>query len=213
MKRSYENRGENSPVFFDAFELAALDYYYRAACGSLAFLCIFQIFEMLRKIRRLLVFMRLLLTVLMLFYMPLIVGVAFATLAYLLFGNNNYNFSNLVSSYLMINQYFVRPRAIYNSLVVDNPIIGPCFVFLLGMCINFFILNFFIVFLNEAYSSLKNKIRVHAYKILEKTKLEYVYEFLGIKSTIRWDVDKTEIDREKDIDRDYMADVKRFSVD
>ncbi|GFO32542.1 receptor for egg jelly 4 [Plakobranchus ocellatus] len=218
MRRSYESRGQNSPEFFDSFELAALDYVYRIAGGFLAFLCIFQIFEMLklasllRKIRRLLVFMRLLISVFMLFYMPLIVGVAFAILAFIMFGTASETFSDLLTSYLTINQYFVKPRAIYKTLLENSPFFGPWFVFILGLCINFFILNFFIVFLNEAYSFVMNKIRSQAYKVLEKTRLEYVYEFLGIQSTIKWDIDLTTLAQERELDRDFMADVKRFAA-
>ncbi|GFN82983.1 hypothetical protein PoB_000948900 [Plakobranchus ocellatus] len=212
MKFSYQSRGEISPEFFDSFELAALDYVRRVAGGFLAFICIFQIFEMLRKIRRLLVFMRLLISVFMLFYMPLIAGTAFAIMALILFGPTSENFSQFVTSYLTINQYFVKPRAIYHVLLENNPFFGPWFVFLLGLCINFFILNFFIAFLNEAYSLVKNKIRLQAYKVREKTRLEYVYEFLGIQSTIKWDIDNTALARDRELDRDFMADVKRFAV-
>ncbi|GFN89504.1 polycystic kidney disease and receptor for egg jelly-related protein [Plakobranchus ocellatus] len=213
MKRSYESRGQNSPEFFDSFELAALDYVYRIAGGFLAFLCIFQIFEMLKKIRRLLVFMRLLVSVFMLFCMPLIAGVAFAILALILFGHISENFSQFVTSCLTISQYFVKPRAIYHTLLENNPLIGPWFVFILGLCINFFILSLFIAFLNEAYSFVKNQIRLQSYKVRAKTKLEYVYEFLGIQSTIKWDIDKTTLAQERELDRDFMADVKRFAVD
>ncbi|GFO06833.1 polycystin-2 [Plakobranchus ocellatus] len=104
--------------------------------------------------------MRLLISVFMLFYMPLIVVMAFASLALILFGKTSETFSHLLTSYLTINQYFVKPRAIYNTLQESSPFIGPWFVFLLGLCINFFMLNFFIVFLNEAYSFVMNKVAV-----------------------------------------------------
>ncbi|GFO12911.1 hypothetical protein PoB_003941600, partial [Plakobranchus ocellatus] len=55
-------------------------------------------------------------------------------------------------------------------------------------------------------------IRLQTYKVLEKTRLEYVYEFLGIQSTIKWDIDKTVLARDRELDRDFMADVKRFAA-
>ena len=47
----------------------------------------------------------------------------------------------------------------------------------------------------------------------EKTRLEYVYEFLGIQSTITWDIEDDIITRDKAKDRDFMADIKRLRVD
>ena len=110
------------------------------------------------KIRRLLVFIRLLYSTVTLFYMPLMTGMAFAFLASLLFCRTNENFRSFGLTYLMINQYFIKPRAIYVSLTENHPYLGPYFVFFLGFCINFFMVNFFIVFINEAYSSIQNQV-------------------------------------------------------
>ncbi|KAK3735764.1 hypothetical protein RRG08_036812 [Elysia crispata] len=211
LKYSYLLR--DTTAFVDFFEMAMMDYLYTVAGGFLAFVCISQIFVMLSKIRRLLVFIRLLYSAVTLFYMPLIVGMGFAFLSNNLFGKTNENFSSFAVSYLMINQYFIKPRAIYESLTEAHPYIGPYFVFFLGFCINLFMLNFFIAFLNEAYSSIQNQVRIESYKVREKTKLEYVYEFLGIQSTITWDIEDDIITRDKAKDRDFMADIKRLRVD
>ncbi|RUS78425.1 hypothetical protein EGW08_013799 [Elysia chlorotica] len=198
--------------FVDFFEMAVVDYLYTIAGGFLAFVCIFQIFVMLSKIKRLLVFIRLLISAVTLFYMPLIVGLAFAFLSYILFGKTTEEFSSFGISYLMVTQYFIKPIAIYERLVEAHPYVGPSFVFLLGFCINFFMVNFFIVFLNEAYSSIQNQVRIESYKVKDKTRLEYVYEFLGIQSTITWDVDEGMLNRDKAIDRDFLSDIKRLKA-
>ncbi|RUS87583.1 hypothetical protein EGW08_004628 [Elysia chlorotica] len=163
--------------------MAVLDYSYKAVGGFLAFMCFFQLLEMLRKIRRVLIFTQMLGSAVTLFYMPLMTGVAFSSTAFLLFGSTINNFSSIVISYLVVNQYFIKPQALFHSLTESHPYIGPWFVFCLGFCINFFIVNFFIVFLNEAYSSIINKIRLLTYKKRQKSKLEYVYEFLGFQTT------------------------------
>ncbi|RUS71614.1 hypothetical protein EGW08_020625 [Elysia chlorotica] len=172
------------PFFVDFFELAILDQIYRTTGGFLAFTCIFQMFTMLSKIKRLLVFIQLLRTTFTLFFMPLLTGMAFAFLATMLFGSTTENFSTFSISYLMVNQYFIKPRAIYHSLTSMYPYLGPVFVFLLGFTINFFMVNFFIAFLNEAYSRILAQFRFLKYKRREKTRLEYVYEFLGMESRV-----------------------------
>ncbi|KAK3793062.1 hypothetical protein RRG08_016570 [Elysia crispata] len=171
------------PPFLDFIEMAALDYCYKAAGGFLAFTCIFQMFDMLSAIRRLVIFIQLLKTTITLFFMPLVTGFAYAILAYLMFGKTIETFSNLKFCYLMVNQYFIKPQAIYHSLTESHPYLGPMFVFILGICVNFFVLNFFIAFLNEAYITIIKRISILKYKEREKTKWEYVYEFLGIEST------------------------------
>lgn len=210
LEDSYRFREKNK--FVDFFEMAMLDYVYAITGGFLAFVCIFQIFVMLSKIRRLLVFLRLLISCVTLFYMPLATATAFAFLSHMLFGKTNENFSSLPISYLMINQYFIKPRAIYEALTDNHPYIGPFFYFLLGFCINFFMVNFFIVFLNEAYSSIQNQVRIESYKVREKTRLEYVYEFLGISSTITWDIADDEMLKERARDRDYLKDIKSLKA-
>lgn len=196
--------------YLDFHEMAVLDYQFSVVGGVLGFICIFDVFLKLSKIRRLLIFIKLLKSVLVLFWMPLLVGTAFACLAQLLFSKTHPNFVYFGTGFLTITQYFVKPRPIYASLTVVHPYAAPCFYFVLGVCINFFMLNFFIVFLNEAYSAILNKVRLSTYKLKEKTKLEYVYEFLGIKSTITWDEEGDLLRQERDIDRDFLKDVKRL---
>ncbi|GFO05631.1 polycystin-2 [Plakobranchus ocellatus] len=213
LRYAYVSRETTGRVeFVNFFEVAVLDYMYTIFGGFLAFLCIFQIFYMLSKIRRLLVFIRLLVQTVTLFYMPLVIGLAFASLSFLLFGSTTPSFANLSDSYLVINQYFIKPQAIYYALTDSHPYIGPWFVFCLGFCINFFMVNFFIVFLNEAYSSILNQIRIDTYKVREKTKLEYVYEFLGIQSTIVFDIEEDLILKDKEKDRDFLKDIKRLQA-
>ena len=48
VKYSYLLREKNLIEFIDFFEMAVMDYVYTIAGGFLAFVCIFQIFVMLR---------------------------------------------------------------------------------------------------------------------------------------------------------------------
>ncbi|KAK3735042.1 hypothetical protein RRG08_001832 [Elysia crispata] len=148
-----------------------------------------------------------------LFYMPMLAGLAFTFLSNILFSSTNENFSGFWLSYLMVNQYFIKPRAIYRELTDNHPFIGPLFYFLMGMMISLFFLNFFIAFLNEAYSSIHNQVRIESYKIREKTKMEYVYEFLGIESKITYDPQDDLRRKEREMDKDFMVELKRLKCD
>ncbi|GFR62131.1 polycystin-2 [Elysia marginata] len=206
----YGYLSRKEPAFVDFFQTANLDLVCKSAGGFLIFTCIFQIFDMLSKIRRLLIFIRLLKSALYLFLMPLVTGLAFAFLANMLFGKTIENFSNLSISFLVINQYFIKPQAIYETLTAVHPYLGPYYVFALGFTINFFVVTFFISFLNEAYSSIINQIRIQKYKTQEKTKLEYVYEFLGIQSTINWDREEELKFLERDNEKDLIKNIKQL---
>lgn len=179
LKDSYVLREKSGYV--DFLTVAVMDYMYTMVGGLLAMICLFQIFSMLSKIRRLAIFNRLVLEAVKLFYIPLLGGAAFGVLAFLLFSATNENFSNIETSYLMVNQYLIKPHAIYKDLTNNNPYIGPVFVFVLGVNINLFLLNVFVAFINEAYSSVRNHLRIERYKVRDKTKMEYVKEFLGIR--------------------------------
>ncbi|GFO32525.1 hypothetical protein PoB_005903000 [Plakobranchus ocellatus] len=196
--------------YFDFTEMAAMDELFKIGCGFLAFTCIFQILVMLSKIRRLLVFIRLLQMALYLFFMPLVTGMGFTFLAFLWFGSGNDFFSNFRTSYLNVNQYFIKPRAIYHVLNDNNPYLGPTFLGLLGFVVCFFVVNFFIVFLNEAYTFILLQIRIENYKVREKTKLEIIYEFLGIQTITVWDDEEDLLYQEKAEERKFIVDIKKL---
>ncbi|RUS70872.1 hypothetical protein EGW08_021366 [Elysia chlorotica] len=196
--------------FVDFLEMAILDYVYTNVGGILAFFCFFEILNMLSKIRRLVVFMRLVINAVRLFYMPLMSGIAFTFLSTMLFGSTNENFSAFGISYLMVNQYFIKPRAIYRQLTDNHPYVGPVFYFLMGMMISLFLLNFFVAFINEAYSSIHNKVRVASYKIRDKTKMEYVYEFLGMESRKMSDIEDDKQQQERQLEISYMTELKQL---
>ncbi|GFR59007.1 polycystic kidney disease 2 [Elysia marginata] len=208
LKEAYQLREESEAIDFLA--VAVMDYIYTVAGGVLAFLCIFQILNMLSKIRRLVIFMRLVFEAVKLFSMPVVGGMAFTFLSRIIFGSTNRFFADYGSSYLMINQYFVKPRAIYHDLQDNHPYLGPLFVFTLGVNINIFLLNFFIAILNEAYSSIKNQVRIESYKIRDKTTMEYVYEFLGIKNKIIFDVTDDMLLVEREREKDLVAEIKHL---
>ncbi|RUS75766.1 hypothetical protein EGW08_016471, partial [Elysia chlorotica] len=155
LKYSYLIRG--SYEFVDFFGMALFDYWFFATGGILAFLCIFQMLYMLSKIRRLTIFMSLTIKTVKLFYMPLLVGVAFTFLSSILFGSTTGQFSSFGLSYLMVNQYYVKPINIYADLTANHPYTGPWFYFVMGMTISIFMFNMFIAFLNEAYSAIQNQ--------------------------------------------------------
>ena len=129
-------------------------------------ICFFHPFLFPSAIRRLVIFIQLLKTTITLFFMPLVTGFAYAILAYLMFGKTIETFSNLKFCYLMVNQYFIKPQAIYHSLTESHPYLGPMFVFILGICVNFFVLNFFIAFLNEAYITIIKRVKKLTAKLL-----------------------------------------------
>ncbi|KAK3735770.1 hypothetical protein RRG08_036818 [Elysia crispata] len=210
IKYSYLSRGRHG--FIDFFEMAVMDYVFTVTAGFLVFLCIFQLFHMLSKIRRLVVFMRLVLMAVKLFYMPVLSGMAFTFLSNILFCSTNENFSGFGLSYLMVNQYFIKPRAIYRELTANHPYVGPLFYFMMGMMISLFLFNIFLAFLNEAYSSIHNQVSLERYKVREKSRLEYVYDFLGIKTRTKRDEhdDLQLVDREND--RNLLSFVKRLQA-
>ena len=48
------------------------------------------------------------------------------------------------------------------------------------------------------------------YKVREKTKLEIVYEFLGISSTNSWDSEEDTIMKNRKIEKGFLVDIKRL---
>ncbi|KAK3785267.1 hypothetical protein RRG08_036803 [Elysia crispata] len=101
--------------------------------------------------------MRMVLMAVKLFYMPVLSGMAFTFLSNILFCSTNENFSGFGLSYLMVNQYFIKPRAIYRELTANHPYVGPLFYFMMGMMISLFLFDVFLAFLNETYSSIHNQ--------------------------------------------------------
>ena len=56
------------------------------------------------------------------------------------------------------------------------------------------------------------QVRIESYKVREKTRLEYVYEFLGIESTITWDVQDDLVLQDREKDKDFLVDIKRLKA-
>ncbi|GFO32515.1 hypothetical protein PoB_005902000 [Plakobranchus ocellatus] len=198
-------RDDTFIVFTD---LGVFDRVVKAACGILMFTCIFQLLYMLSKIRRLLVFIRLLGSAMYLFFMPLIWGISFTLLSYIWFGPTNENFATLKTSYLMVNQYFVKPRPMYDTLNENTPIQGKIFVYAIGFLATFFVTKFFIAILNEAYTIIKKQIRFSYYKVRQQSKFEYLCEFLGLQSTAVWDSEEDRMLLENANDRAFIAHIK-----
>ena len=109
-------------------------------------------------IGRVRVFIRMAKTTVSLFYFLLIAGTMFTLSSTNLFGSTSRDFSTLKLSYLTVNQYFIRPPAIYSRVSLNHPYLGPVFVFLLGFTVIFFVITFFIAFLSDSYSEIQNQV-------------------------------------------------------
>ncbi|RUS87708.1 hypothetical protein EGW08_004549 [Elysia chlorotica] len=142
--------------------------------------------------------------------MPMATGCAFSMLALSLFGPTIENFYTIKASYLMVNQYFIKPQKIYDNLSDSHPYLGPGFVFFLGLTVNLFVLNFFIAFLNEAYLAIITRIKILNYNKREKTKLEYAYEFLGITDTMNQDNEEENKFRDYAEQREFIEAMRRI---
>ncbi|RUS91405.1 hypothetical protein EGW08_000835 [Elysia chlorotica] len=207
MRNAYVNRGRSG--FIDFSQVAILDEMFYIFNGVLTCVCVCQIFDMLRLIRRVRSFIRMVLSTIGLFYFPVMMGVSFAMLSTLLFGNTSMDFSTLKKSYLTANQYLIKPPVIYYRLHQNHPYLGPYYVLFLGFINMFIVVNFFIVFLSEAYTTIKKQMRMDMYKFRDKTKLEYLFEFLGIQLYRDTEEDRRLMQITAD-DRSLFAFIKRL---
>ncbi|KAK3748110.1 hypothetical protein RRG08_040591 [Elysia crispata] len=205
---SYADRDHSQ--FVDFSEVAMLDHIFIVTGGALTCVCVFQIFDMLRMIRRIRSFIKMVLSTMSVFYYPVMMGGGFALLSTLLFGNTSTDFSTLTHSYLTVNQYLIKPPAIYHRLTDNHSYLGPAFVVVLGFSTIFIIVNFFIVFLNEAYSTIKKQMRLDLYKIQDKTKMEYLYDFLGIQINKASEEEDKRLMQITAVDRSLLAFIKRL---
>ncbi|RUS80458.1 hypothetical protein EGW08_011774 [Elysia chlorotica] len=199
--------------YIDFSTMACYDYTFNVSGGVLGCLCIVDIFRMLSKIRRLLTFLRLLRSASIRLGLPVLALLAFTALSYVLFSSTQPAFSTVGLSFMTVTQYFIKPQKLAKSLAETHPFVGPWYLFFLGFWVNFCVVNFFIAFLNETYSSVLNQVRIATYKLRDRTKLEYMYEFLGMRSTLMWDMETDLLMQDETDDRDLLVDMKRLQGD